>query len=270
MSKAGSTDYNKLELLFPENVYPNTDDQKMKLSTNNNIENDNYDEEDDDDEDDDDDDDEDDDDHSLRELSGDNVDKQKVKDEFSNNVSSKEQSEPQEIQLQPQSQVQQLQPPCDQNINLLLRPSMAFILENHNLEKLLSSLKRSLRIATCRIYSLQALNWLMRSVTQTACLHDLMWWFVTSLKPIDDIKSDYAVMLYYILIYKFLLQNINLYIFYLGASTRTSSFRNSIMWKNFSTVNTKFSFIFTNSSRFNIIITTRYCFTTNCNSMLWY
>lgn len=74
----------------------------------------------------------------------------------------------------------------EQGACLLSRPTMVFILEQHNLEKLRHSLKRSLRIATCRIYSLQALNWLMRSVTQTSCLHDLMWWFVSSLKPPID------------------------------------------------------------------------------------
>lgn len=84
----------------------------------------------------------------------------------------------------------------DQKICLLSRPTMVFILEQHNLEKLRYSLKRSLRVATARIYSLQALNWLMRSVTQTSCLHDLMWWFVTSLKPpaLDDVsKNDETV-----------------------------------------------------------------------------
>lgn len=84
----------------------------------------------------------------------------------------------------------------DQNICLLSRPTMVFIMEQHNLEKLRYSLKRSLRVATARIYSLQALNWLMRSVTQTSCLHDLMWWFVSSLKPavLDDVsKNDETV-----------------------------------------------------------------------------
>lgn len=68
-------------------------------------------------------------------------------------------------------------------VSLLSRPTMVFILETHNLDKLRYSLKRNLRISTCRIYSLQSLNWLMRSVTQTSSLHDLMWWFVGSLKP---------------------------------------------------------------------------------------
>lgn len=32
---------------------------------------------------------------------------------------------------------------------------------------------------------MQALNWLLKSVTQPICLHDLLWWFVTSLSPIE-------------------------------------------------------------------------------------
>lgn len=70
----------------------------------------------------------------------------------------------------------------ENNLCLLSRPAMVFIMESHNLEKLRYSLKRNLRISTCRIYSLQSLNWLIRTVTQTSSLHDLMWWFVTSLK----------------------------------------------------------------------------------------
>lgn len=75
----------------------------------------------------------------------------------------------------------QLQLP-ENNLCLLSRPAMVFIMESHNLEKLRYSLKRNLRISTCRIYSLQSLNWLIRTVTQASSLHDLMWWFVTSLK----------------------------------------------------------------------------------------
>ncbi|XP_055913946.1 E3 ubiquitin-protein ligase highwire isoform X3 [Eupeodes corollae] len=72
----------------------------------------------------------------------------------------------------------------DANVNgLINRPAIAFITQKHDLDKLRYAMKRSLRIATCRIYSLQALNWLIRSVTQSVCLHDLMWWFVASLSP---------------------------------------------------------------------------------------
>lgn len=65
--------------------------------------------------------------------------------------------------------------------NLLLRPTLMFCFQSHNLERLRCAMKRNLRMAACRIYALQALNWLVRSVTQTTCLHDLMWWFVSSL-----------------------------------------------------------------------------------------
>lgn len=71
-----------------------------------------------------------------------------------------------------------------QKICLMSRPTLAFVLQAHNLEKLRGAMKRNLRVATCRIYALQAMNWLMRSVTQPTCLHDLMWWFVTSLNPL--------------------------------------------------------------------------------------
>ncbi|XP_020804911.1 E3 ubiquitin-protein ligase highwire isoform X2 [Drosophila serrata] len=64
---------------------------------------------------------------------------------------------------------------------LLARPAMAFITQKHELDRLRAAMRRSLRIAACRIYALQALNWLLRSVTQGVCLHDLMWWFVSSL-----------------------------------------------------------------------------------------
>lgn len=37
----------------------------------------------------------------------------------------------------------------------------------------------------CRVYAMQALNWLLKSVTQPICLHDLLWWFVTSLTPAE-------------------------------------------------------------------------------------
>lgn len=74
-------------------------------------------------------------------------------------------------------------PPLVDMPNLLSRPTLLFCLQSHNLEKLRVSMKRNLRIATCRIYALQAFNWFIRSVTQAPCLHDLMWWFVSSLHP---------------------------------------------------------------------------------------
>ena len=39
------------------------------------------------------------------------------------------------------------------------------------------------RIAEIILNFEQALNWLLRSITQTVCLHDLLWFFVSSLMP---------------------------------------------------------------------------------------
>lgn len=74
--------------------------------------------------------------------------------------------------------------------NLFLRPTLLFCFQSHNLDRLRYAMKRNLRIATCRIYALQALNWFVRSVTQTTCLHDLMWWFVSSLSASGAISDE--------------------------------------------------------------------------------
>ncbi|KAK4876736.1 hypothetical protein RN001_009242 [Aquatica leii] len=68
---------------------------------------------------------------------------------------------------------------------LLQRPVMLFILQQHDLDSLQLAMRQALRKAMCRVYAMQALNWLLRSVTQPVCLHDLLWWFVTSLTPVD-------------------------------------------------------------------------------------
>ncbi|KAH0817635.1 hypothetical protein GEV33_005156 [Tenebrio molitor] len=68
---------------------------------------------------------------------------------------------------------------------LLQRPVMQFLLQQHDLESLQLTMKQALRKAMCRVYAMQALNWLLKSVTQPICLHDLLWWFVTSLTPAE-------------------------------------------------------------------------------------
>lgn len=67
---------------------------------------------------------------------------------------------------------------------------MLFVLQQHNLQHLQLAMKQALRRAACRVYAMQALNWLLRSVTQSICLHDLLWWFVSSLTPV--VPSDGA------------------------------------------------------------------------------
>ncbi|XP_031781072.1 E3 ubiquitin-protein ligase MYCBP2 isoform X6 [Nasonia vitripennis] len=75
-------------------------------------------------------------------------------------------------------------------IDLLMRPVMLFVLQQHNLQHLQYAMKQALRRAACRVYAMQALNWLLRSVTQPICLHDLLWWFVASLTPIVSDSMD--------------------------------------------------------------------------------
>ena len=65
--------------------------------------------------------------------------------------------------------------------SFLNRPTINFIFEKHDLEKLRYLLRKNLRKAICSVYGLQALNWLLRTVTQTMCVHDIMWWFISSL-----------------------------------------------------------------------------------------
>lgn len=76
-------------------------------------------------------------------------------------------------------------------LSLLQRPVMNFVLQHHDLDALQLAMKQALRKAMCRVYAMQALNWLLRSVTQPVCLHDLLWWFVASLTPSDiDAETD--------------------------------------------------------------------------------
>ncbi|XP_035682944.1 E3 ubiquitin-protein ligase MYCBP2-like isoform X1 [Branchiostoma floridae] len=62
-------------------------------------------------------------------------------------------------------------------------PVIAFIIQRHDLEGLEVAMRQSLRKAACRVHAMEALNWLLRSVTQPTCLHDLLWFFVASLTP---------------------------------------------------------------------------------------
>ncbi|XP_064119634.1 E3 ubiquitin-protein ligase MYCBP2-like isoform X5 [Macrobrachium nipponense] len=66
---------------------------------------------------------------------------------------------------------------------VIIRPIMAFIFQNHDLETLAYAMRHATRKAAARVYAMQALNWLLRSVTQPTCLHDLLWCFVAALTP---------------------------------------------------------------------------------------
>ena len=72
----------------------------------------------------------------------------------------------------------------DQNnvIDILQRPVLSFVLQWNDLESLQIAMTQALRKSVCRSFALQALNWLLRSVSQPACLHDLLWCFVSALE----------------------------------------------------------------------------------------
>ncbi|GFY47108.1 hypothetical protein TNIN_284731 [Trichonephila inaurata madagascariensis] len=72
----------------------------------------------------------------------------------------------------------------------LHRPVMLFILQRHDLDSLQLAMKQALRKAACRVYALQALNWLLRCVTQPMSLHDLLWCFVAALSPAPFDKGE--------------------------------------------------------------------------------
>lgn len=93
---------------------------------------------------------------------------------------------------------QQLQPPANTNLTdssssaasfahkshcVIGRPVMSFIFQHHDLETLAYAMRHSTRKAAARVYGIQALNWLLRSVTQPTCLHDLLWCFVSAMTP---------------------------------------------------------------------------------------
>ncbi|XP_071950592.1 E3 ubiquitin-protein ligase MYCBP2-like isoform X2 [Antedon mediterranea] len=76
------------------------------------------------------------------------------------------------------------------NCRALHRPVMTFIAQRHDLEGLRLAMRQAVRKAACRVYALQAFNWLLRSVTQLNCLHDLLWHFVVGLAPAPTEKEE--------------------------------------------------------------------------------
>ena len=60
-------------------------------------------------------------------------------------------------------------------------PVVSFLSQQHDLDVLRRLIVQCVRRAACRTYALQALNWLLRNVSQASCLHDLLWHFVSVL-----------------------------------------------------------------------------------------
>ena len=70
------------------------------------------------------------------------------------------------------------------------RPVLAFVRQKHDLDSLQTSMRQALRKAMCRVYALQAFNWLLRSVTQAGCIHDLLWYFTACLTQRQQEAAD--------------------------------------------------------------------------------
>ncbi|XP_064413761.1 E3 ubiquitin-protein ligase MYCBP2 isoform X3 [Latimeria chalumnae] len=62
-------------------------------------------------------------------------------------------------------------------------PVLAFVIQHHDLEGLEVAMKHALRKSACRVFAMEAFNWLLCSVIQTTSLHDILWHFVASLTP---------------------------------------------------------------------------------------
>ncbi|XP_070552183.1 E3 ubiquitin-protein ligase MYCBP2-like isoform X2 [Ptychodera flava] len=76
------------------------------------------------------------------------------------------------------------------NEKVVQRPVVSFILQRYDLDAIRIAMKQAVRKAACRVHAMQALNWLLRNVTQTTCLHDLLWHFVSALMPAATEKDD--------------------------------------------------------------------------------
>ena len=63
---------------------------------------------------------------------------------------------------------------------LIDSPVLSFLLQWNDLDSLQVAMTQSLRKAVCRSYSMQAFTWLLRSVSQPVCLHDLLWFLISS------------------------------------------------------------------------------------------
>jgi len=82
--------------------------------------------------------------------------------------------------------IQSLEPVDDVSQHMSRLPVMLFVSDRHELDTLRRVLMTAVRRSACRTYGLHAINWLMRNISQTSCLHQLLWQLVTALSTSDD------------------------------------------------------------------------------------
>ena len=78
---------------------------------------------------------------------------------------------------------------------VLTLPVITFIAQRHDLTGLSTAMRQAIRKTSCRVFALQAFNWLLRVVTQSSSLHDIVWSVVAALTaspPSPDGKLDGA------------------------------------------------------------------------------
>ena len=76
---------------------------------------------------------------------------------------------------------------------VLTLPVITFIAQRHDLGGLSAAMRQAIRKTSCRVFALQAFNWLLRVVTQSSSLHDIVWSVVAALTPTPpslDVKLD--------------------------------------------------------------------------------
>ena len=72
----------------------------------------------------------------------------------------------------------------------LKRPLLAFVCQQLDLDCIRRSMIKALIRSACRVHAMESFEWHLRCVTQTAALHDLMWFFAASLTPPPPPESD--------------------------------------------------------------------------------
>ncbi|KAJ3592162.1 hypothetical protein NHX12_007291, partial [Muraenolepis orangiensis] len=72
-------------------------------------------------------------------------------------------------------------------------PVLAFVIQHHDLEGLEVAMRHALRKSACRVFAMEAFNWLLCNVIQTTSLHDILWHFERDLGVCEHPLSDIVI-----------------------------------------------------------------------------
>ncbi|CAD5120813.1 DgyrCDS9371 [Dimorphilus gyrociliatus] len=73
---------------------------------------------------------------------------------------------------------------CQDNIDH--DPVVIFVKSKQNVDLLEMACKQAIRKAACKVFALQAFDWLLKIATQSSCIHDVLWSFIAALSPIGE------------------------------------------------------------------------------------